>query len=183
MSGVELRFTAVDLETGTLKIYDQADLALHGLKPVLATSSFPCFFPPVEIEDRYETDGGVTEIAPLASVIDAGCDHILVLPTRDPYQMEPVDRERFQRFPGDLALAKRVIDIQSHDVLRNDLRVCHQVNHWLDKGWLSPETGRRRIELDVIYPSKPLGDSLDFTGSIMDRQIDQGYEDARSHYE
>lgn len=182
-SGVELRYTAVDLETGTLKLYDQHALAEHGLKPVLATSSFPDAFPPVEIGKRYETDGGVVEIAPLSAALKAGCTAVTVLPTHDPDQLEFVPRETFQTFPGALAVARRVISIQSHDVLRNDLRMCRQVNDWLDKGWLDPACGQRHVDLDVIAPSKQLGNSLDFSGELMDRQLDQGYEDARRYYE
>jgi NTE family protein len=176
---IKIRFTAVDLESGELKEYDEGDMAVHGMKPVLASSSFPGVFPPVEIDDRYETDGGVRDIAPLGSAIKAGCTHITVLALGNHKDLERVDRAELQ---NTLAVGKRVIDIMSHEILENDIKACLKINRWLRKGWLSEESGLREVELDLLSPSKPLGNSLDFSGELMTAQIDQGYEDAKRYY-
>jgi NTE family protein len=176
----ELRLTAVDLESGELKLYTEHDVAIHGLKPILATSSFPGVFPPEEIDGRFETDGGVRDVAPLGAAIKSGCKQIIVLPTQDPNVMDRVPRSKLKNA---LQVGKRVIDIMSHEVLQNDIRTCKKINSWLRAGWLPPESGMQHVELAVIYPSSPLADSLDFSGDVMKRQIDQGYEDARKHFE
>jgi NTE family protein len=176
---VQLRFTAVDLLTGELKLYSEVDLALHGLKPIFATSSFPAVFPPEEIEERFETDGGVRDVAPLGTAIKAGCTRLVALPTQNPEAMKKLSKEKLS---NTLQVGKRVIDIMSHEVLQNDIKTCEKINRWVASGWLSPASGMKRVDLDVIYPSKPLGDSLDFSGDMMKRQIEQGYEDARKHF-
>ena len=35
------------------------------------------------------------------------------------------------------------------------------------------------VKVTVLYPLEPLGGSLDFSGELMKRQIDQGYSDAK----
>jgi NTE family protein len=194
-SGVQIRYTAADVETGELVIYSGEDLLEHGVKPIAASASYPMAFPPVEIQQYWLTDGGVRETAPLSAAIKAGCDEIVVIPTRDPHIVERRSRSEINNA---LEFGQRCLSIQFHEVLQNDLKACRQHNHWsklpevLRARGVPEETieavcaelkPRKHIDLTVIYPSKPLGTSLDFSGDLMKKQLEQGYEDARSLFE
>lgn len=193
-SGVQLRYLAVDVESGELIAYSEKDLLEHGIKPIAASASYPMAFPPVEIQHHWLTDGGVRETAPLRAAIKAGCDKIVVVPTRDPHV---VDRKPRAEINNTLAFGQRCLSIQFHEVLQNDLKACRQHNQWsklpevLRARGVPEETidavcaemkPRKHIDLTVIYPSKPLGASLDFSGDLMKVQLEQGYEDARSFF-
>lgn len=194
-SGVQLRYPAVDVETGELIVYSEKDLVEHGIKPIAASASYPMAFPPVEIGSRWLTDGGVRETAPLGEAIAAGCTELVVLPTRDPNK---VDFKKRTEMGNVLEFGLRCLSIQFHEVLQNDIKACRRHNKWAKLPEVMREKGlpeeqieaicaemkpRKHIDLTVIYPSKPLGTSLDFSGDMMKRQVDQGYEDAQKHFE
>jgi len=200
-SGIQLRLPAVDLETGKLQVFDVEDLKRYGIYPVLASASFPVAFPPVEIADWWLTDGGVVDMAPLNEAIEAGAEKILVLTTRDP---DGVAYKNRKEMGNAIKVAGRVIDIMTQTVLEGDVKVCNATNEVVEarellaealpnlpdglrdkaQEWLdSHDDGKRQIEIAVIGPSKPLGESLDFSGDMMKAQMDQGYEDAKAAHE
>ena len=39
---------------------------------------------------------------------------------------------------------------------------------------------KKEVRLTVLYPSTPLGTSLEFEGDVMKAQIKQGYDDAKA---
>lgn len=188
-SGVKVRFAAVDVEEGKLVLYTGEDLQTHGVKPIIASASYPTAFPPVEIGERWLTDGGVRDTAPLGAAIAAGATDIVVLTTRDPYQVERMPRSELN---NTLAFGQRCLSIQLHEVLANDIKWCRQHNKWsslatvLQKhlpdsiiAEVVEEMGtKQRVNLRVVYPSKPLHRALDFTGEVMVEQIALGYADA-----
>jgi predicted acylesterase/phospholipase RssA len=190
-SKMKLRLAAVDMETGKLVLYSVTDLVRHGIKPILASSSYPLAFPPVTIEDEWLSDGGLRDTAPLGAAIDAGCDDIVVLTTRDPYVMEPKPRSEMSNV---FTFGIHALSIQMHEVLNSDIRVCQLHNHWsrleqvlraqgvaegVIEDVLAEMEPKKKVDLTVLYPLKPLGTSLEFKGEVMKRQIEQGYEDAR----
>jgi NTE family protein len=174
-SGIKLRLPSVDLKTGTLHSYTEEDIVKLGIAPIMASASFPVAFPPVTIGLRWETDGGVIDMAPLGQAIAAGADDITVLVTRDPYEMSFKRKSDLQ---NTIQVALRVIDIMTQTVLDGDLKTCQLVNQMLKHG--VQFKGKRPINLTILYPLQPLGEPLDFTGDMMRRQIMQGYDDAQS---
>jgi len=174
-SGVEIRYTTVDALSGELVVYSGQDLLKYGVKPILASSSYPLAFPAVEIEDRWETDGGVRDIAPLAPAIKAGCDELVVITTNRLSHLDPVGRDEISWIAP---FGLRLFDIIEHEVLRNDIMHCERINEWLETGMLSHETGYRPIKITVIDPSVKLGNPLDFSHDQMVAQMEQGYADA-----
>ena len=176
-SGIILRLPAADLETGKLFEYTVDDLVKYGIAPVMASASFPVAFPPVEIAGEWLTDGGVIDMAPLGAAIDAGAEKILVLTSRSPDGVAYKSRKEMK---GTLAVAERIIDIMTQTVLEGDLKVCELTNVMVDAGLASD---KKRVEVGIFGPSKPLGGSLDFDGKLMKQQMDLGYEDAKRAHE
>ena len=173
-SGIQLRLPAADLETGELRIYTVEDLEQYGIEPVMASASFPVAFPPVDVGGHWMTDGGLIDIAPLGAAIEAGADEIMVLVTRNPETMPFKSRNDMK---NTLAVGMRDLDIMEQTVLQDDLKLCRLYNKLIKAG--HKLTGKRTVKLNVLYPLTPLGDSLDFSGALMQRQIEQGYSDAR----
>jgi NTE family protein len=178
-SDVQLRLSTVDLLTGSLKVYRNADLTAHGVDPVRASASFPGVFPPVEIGGRWETDGGARDVAPLGEAIKAGCSRIVVFLTQDPNGVPEVDRSKLRTT---LQVALRFIHITVNEIIANDVRACQRVNTMVERGWTSEACPYKRVHLDVIYPRRPLGDPLEFDGTRIAREIEQGYDDTRAYF-
>lgn len=195
-SDVQVRFVTVDVLSGKVVEYDNASLATHGIKPIMASASFPLAFPAVSIEDRWETDGGVMDIAPLSAAIKSGADDITVLVTRNPYDAGAVEKKDVS-WLGSFGM--RLIHLMSHDTLNNDVRMCEIYNKLASIGDVMRKYGvadsvvesvmtelkvdKKVIKLTVLYPSKDLGPSLDFGGEMMEAQIQQGIADATAHWE
>jgi predicted acylesterase/phospholipase RssA len=179
-SGVELRLTAVDLLSGTLKVYKGADLVDHGVDPIRASAAFPAVFPPVEIGDRWEIDGGARDVTPLGEAIKAGCDRIVVFISQDPHVMP---RKTPQELRSTIYTALRFVNITVHEIIMGDVRACEHRNRLIARGWVTAACPYKHIALDVIYPSAPLGDPLVFDRARIAREIAQGYEDTKLHFE
>jgi predicted acylesterase/phospholipase RssA len=174
-SGVKLRMTSVDLLSGEARVHTEADA--DPVVGILASASFPGAFPPVTIGASYCTDGGVRDAAPLTAAVREGCDRALVICCRDPGGLPRITKDRVV---SALDVAHRALDILTNEALRNDLAMIGRVNALVRAGGAKP--GKRHVEVDVVIPSVPLGDPLDFDGAMLDRQIKQGYEDARQHF-
>lgn len=115
ISGKKLFVGAVSFTSGNVKIVDENVDNL--IDWVIASSAFPVFFPPVQINGEYWTDGGLTDITPLATVIKAGATEIDVI------LASPINTGYFNGLPGILKQILRNIDIMSTEILRNDLEV------------------------------------------------------------
>jgi len=190
-SGMKVRYASVDMQSGDLIIHTQDALKEYGIKPILASSSYPLAFPPVEIGSTWLSDGGLRDTAPLGAAIKEGADDIVILTTRDPYTMDKKSRSEMGNV---FNFGLRCLSIQTHEILHGDIKACTTHNHWarlpevLKAKGVSAETideimsemkPKKKVKLRVLYPTKHLGPSLDFSGDMMKRQIDQGYEDAR----
>jgi NTE family protein len=171
-SDVDAAVAAVDVLSGRLEYFPLGDQ--DTLRVIMASASFPMAFPAVEYEGGWYTDGGVREIAPLSSAISAGADRVLVVTTTDPNMIEPVTREQVKT---GAAFGMRILRLMSHEVLHNDVKMCQVYNRLIAAG-LEPR--KRAVLVEVVSPSEPLGDPLDFDGDMMKRQIDLGYSDAEA---
>ncbi len=58
-------------------------------KTVIASSSIPFFFAPVELEDKKFYDGGVYDNVPIQPLIDAGCDEIIIIYLHKHFMFNP----------------------------------------------------------------------------------------------
>lgn len=72
---VPLGIVATDLETGAERVFKSGPLT----EAVLASAAMPGVYPPVEIDGRTYTDGGVSNNVPIAPAVDMGATTLYVL--------------------------------------------------------------------------------------------------------
>ncbi len=165
----KLRVGAVSWRTAEHRIVDETSSDLH--KWVLASSSFPAFFKPVEIEGEQWTDGGVRSVTPLGAAIRAGATDIDVIMTSNPDDgaaWVPKGRSALWR-------ALRAIEMALDEVTRGDLKEAGLKNDLARLG-----ATYKDVKIRLIQPSRPLEyDSLDFGQEGIKRMRAFGYEDAQ----
>lgn len=84
-----LGIVATDLETGAERVFHSGRV----LEPLLASTAMPSVFPPVEIEGRMYTDGGVCNNVPIAPAVKMGARTIYVMDsTSHSHQRRPLVR-------------------------------------------------------------------------------------------
>jgi NTE family protein len=108
---IPLGIVATDLETGAERVFTSGPLVLA----LLASAAMPGVYPPVEIEGRLYTDGGVANNVPIAPAVEMGATTIYVLnSTSHTNQRRPLVRPMDYFFHGfTLARAQRLtIDIR-----------------------------------------------------------------------
>jgi predicted acylesterase/phospholipase RssA len=171
-SGIDVAVAAVDVLGGELVYYPLG--GRQTVSYIMASSSYPLAFPPEDVDEKWLTDGGLREINPLGSVIAAGADRVLAVTTSDPNMVQRVEREDVSTL---LPLGLRFHELMLNEILRNDVKMAALYNRLVDAGL---GQGKKKVEVTVVSPSRPLGDPLDFSGELMRRQIEQGYEDAKA---
>lgn len=168
-SGKKLRVAAVSLTTGRTEIFDEGYHDLAGA--VIASSSFPAMFCPIKLDGELWTDGGVKEITPLKSAIDAGATEIDVVITSPDYDVPEHDDS-----PNTIDVAMRTIDLMSSEILSDDVKVALMYNDMAAGGM----TDKKELVIRVIRPSSVLtSDSLDFSPKSLETMRMAGYEDAK----
>ena len=192
-SGTEVRFTAVDMETAEVRYYTGHDLVTLGIKPILASSSYPLAFPPVEIGSDWLSDGGLRETAPIGEAIAAGADEIVVIACQNPGESSYLPRKKMQ---NSVTFGLRCVRIMMHETIHSDVKMARlynqlgQLRSTLAEHGVDPDTAdkivkamnadKKVVKLTVIHPEKPLGDALDFSGEEMQLRFEQGVRDGRA---
>lgn len=175
-SGRLLRVVAVDLEDGSLRTFDQD--SPHLVKAILASSSYPTFFPPEIIDGRAYTDGGIRDIVPLKTAVDLAGEseatidivstEAMELPT---WELE--DKSVFEYFP-------RILEIQNNEIHKGDIHIddlMEEIKRYREE--LDPKTRKMNIKVrHIIQPAKSLGDGLDFDRAHVELAEVIGYNDA-----
>jgi NTE family protein len=86
---IPLGILATDLETGEERVFASGPV----LPPILASTAMPGVFPPVEIEGRLYTDGGVANNVPIGPAVTMGAKTIYVMnSTSHSHQRRPLTR-------------------------------------------------------------------------------------------
>lgn len=170
-SGKKLRVSAVSLNTGEYKIFDESFKEIT--EAILASSSFPGVFCPIKLNGQLWTDGGVREITPLKCAISLGVDAIDVIAASP-----PKDLSEFTNNPNMIKLGPRIIDIMSEEIMLNDLSKALEINKLIKDGIEIPN--RRYIDIRVFRPDHQLVESsFDFDQKFIGPMIERGYKDAR----
>ena len=171
-SGKKLRIGAVSLNTGEYRIFTEN--ASNMIDAILASSSFPAAFCPIEMDNQLWTDGGVREITPLKVAITEGATEIDVIVTSPKDSLEKTD---YSNTPSLLKLGPRVIDIMSSEIMKNDLLRATEINDLIKNGANIP--GKSYIPIRIFRPENKLVESsLLFEQQYIGPMIEQGYQDA-----
>jgi len=169
-SGIKLRIGAVSLESGKYFLFDENHPKI--VEGVIASSAFPTFLTPIEIDGEIWTDGGVRTVTPIAAAIKAGATHIDVVMT------SPADSTiGFKKKPNAIDITMRVIDLMSDEIIANDIKLASMVNRAIRKGANLPD--KKIITFNIIRPKNVLiKNSLDFNPEGIKRMMEIGYNDS-----
>lgn len=174
---VQLRVTATEWRTGTLRVFENADFSDElGAAIVRASGAIPGIFPAVAIGAKVFVDGGVVLNTPLKPAIDARCDELHVI------YLDPA--------PGSVPLrsVSSMVDAMSRmfvasfaATMRRDLQVAAKANAEVKAGG---GKGKRPITIHLYHPTEDIGGALgmlDFHRARLTALIDQGYSQAVRH--
>lgn len=166
----KLCFGYVDLLTGDyIEMNEDCD-RLH--ERVLASCAAPPIFGPVELDGTLAADGGLRNMTPLKSAIQAGATEIDVFLIRPRHLSKIVSRKEIEKGPTYIG---RSFDIIHDSVWLEDLKLCHKINNNLDK-----YKDKRAVKVRVCAPPWQLPfDPFDFTPDNLQKMINLGYESFR----
>lgn len=163
---------AVDMESGTYRVFSGGEDCDVILSAIQASSAFPGFFEPVNIYGKLWCDGGVREITPLKTAITMGSTDIDVV-VCTPEQ----GATTFGNNPNAIQVAERAIDLMGDEILNDDIEKAILANRLAS---LDRDSGYRPINLTIYRPSVHLPTNpLIFDSSLLSSMADQGYSDAR----
>lgn len=167
-SGKKLRVIGVSLSTGECKTWTETDKDI--VAGVQASSSFPIFFTPIEVQGIAFSDGGLRNITPLRTAIELGATQIYVIVCSP-------ERVTFEAKPSLSVLDQvtRTLDIMCDEINRNDIRKAVLHNELCK---VTNNEGKRFVDITLIQPRSCLGDSLDFSHTKNCGLIELGYQDA-----
>jgi len=165
----ELRITAVEVETGELRVFTNEEITV---KHLLASASIPVIYPWTRIGSSIYWDGGTMANTPLAPAIDAGADEIFVV------LLSPIGARRIPP-PRNLAEgASLAFELALLASFLMDLKQLERINQLCRAGL---DTTHRVIDCHIIAPSEPVGLDLilRYEKEETKRLIEMGYRDAR----
>ena len=142
--GVRVRVGAVGLGAGGSRVVDY--YAWRFPEWVLASSSVPPWFPPVELEGDRWVDWGVSDFAAIGAALDMGCREIDVVLSRPLQRMPEVPPK------GMLATIGRMIGVMSHEVMLGDLREADRRNRLIGAG-RPVSAGDEAVRVRVMAPT------------------------------
>lgn len=170
-SGRIIRVGAVCLDTGEHRFGTEKDDNLADW--VLASSSYPIFLNPIQIEGKIWSDGGIASITPLGEAIRLGATEIDVVMCSDPDTTDTWGTKNPSAIPD---MIIRLIDLQSDQILRSDLQMVGIKN---DLAELNPKY--KHIKIRLVKPSVSLtNNSLDFNPESIKKMIEIGYADSNN---
>lgn len=169
--GRKLSVGAVCMDTGEHRYVDHTNR--NFIDWVLASSSYPVFFKPVEIDGKLWSDGGLKRVTPIAQAIQMGADEIDVIVTYN------VDKMLSSWGDGRKAAVPeqvlRALDLMNGQIMYDDLRTVGLKNELAQL-----ESKYKHIKVRLIQPSTGLGNGLSFEREEIHNMIEQGYRDSET---
>jgi NTE family protein len=170
-NGRKLAIGAVCLNTGEYEYGRETDPDF--VKWVLASSSFPVFLNPIEINGNLWSDGGIKHVTPLGQAVKMGATEIDVIMCSNLDEKTKFSPDKAAALPE---IALRTVDIMSDQIIKSDIAITGLKN---DLAVLNPMY--RKIKVRVVMPKSNLIDNpLNFNPSDIKRMMEQGYKDADS---
>lgn len=168
-SGRQVIVGAVCLETGEQRFVDQH---VPGFEDwILASSSFPIFLQPIQIEGKLWSDGAIKNVTPLGQAIDRGATEIDVLLTTNLDIPDVWVSKKKVAVPDQIV---RALSLMNDQIMQNDIEITRLKNNLTG---FDPKY--KKIKIRVVMPSTSLiSNSLNFEPSELKRMFDQGRNDA-----
>jgi NTE family protein len=168
-NGRILAVGAVCLDTGEHRFARETDPNFQDW--VLASSSFPVFLRPIEIEGKLWSDGGIKNVTPLGEAIRLGADEIDVIMCTNMFMRKEWDSQKKRAIPDQVT---RAIDLMSDQIVANDIELCGLKN---DLAITDPRF--KKVKVRVVMPNGILTkDPLNFDRVDIVRMMAEGYETA-----
>lgn len=191
-----LRVQYVSLETGEIRTVDQDDPRV--LDSVLASSSMPFFFPPVEAGGEHLADGGLRDITPLGQAFRAEPppEEIDVV-FASPFELPPAEfrDNALGTAVNALHFLGRTVEILTNEIYRNDVEGARLLNvlkaNWeVARASVADSAARDAIDaalhkirvarLRCFEPERePVAHALDFSPGGIRENYEHGKEIAR----
>lgn len=162
-----------NLDSGDFELHELTSDRARTINLVAASAAYPMAFEPVIIDGSRYLDGGLRNITPLKSAIDAGATNIDVVTCTASGLGRWTGANHF------LDVGLRALNILIDEVLRNDLEVCDRVSENVMAGL--DYAGHRLVLTKLYQPSISLDDiydSLDFSPDKIAQAFAQGTNDA-----
>ncbi len=176
----DLRIGAVSLVTGEYVDFNRDDPNLA--MAVLASTVMPVIWTPVTISPEYRSmvDGGVRNITPIGDILSADPDEIIII------NCDPEKPKSLAQPPENvLQIGLRTLDILLNELFRSDMNEFLKINHLVKEAAeqgviLHNREGRelKYFDCKVIEPEEPLGDTLDFSQTAIQRSLKAGLQRA-----
>lgn len=168
-SNRKLAVGAVCLETGEFRYGRQNDPNFS--KWVLASSSYPIFLGPVEINGSMWCDGGLRHIAPLREAIRMGADEIDVIMCSN---TSLISKWEVKNRPAVPDVLMRVLELITDQIMRADIQLAGLGNDIA----VMPEK-LKHIKVRVVQPKIRLTtNAMKFDPEEIKKMIEIGYKDA-----
>jgi NTE family protein len=185
-----IRIAATNWRTGELRVFTNEDMDhRQALSIVLASSAIPGVFGSVEIGGEPYVDGGVVMNTPLRPACEAGATELHVVYMDPDVRNVPLPRVR-----NSMNTFYRMLAITFGLTVGRDIAMAEAVNRRIRrdsrKAQLSIVTDEPRareyqpLTVHRYFPADDLGGTfrwLDFERAHLDRLIERGYNDARTH--
>ena len=159
---VPLRAVWVDLVSGQSRLTAPGEP--HFKDALIASAGIPVVWEPVPMPHQHGqgVDGGLADVSPVgvaASQFDA--DRVVLVSCR------PARLPRHDDFRHGVNVIRRSLDILLQELADRDLEGAERINRLLAQARMPLQSARGRrykpVELIVVDPTDPLGDTLDFT--------------------
>jgi predicted acylesterase/phospholipase RssA len=200
----ELRVVASDLNSGTMKLFDMADVRRLGYQPLLASLSLPIFAAPNQIDGHYYINATILTNTPLLPVIfESRTMHLI-------YMDPPISDITPEHLESIIDVLDRIMVVNFASMLNRDIDQAGQINaalELLEDGVtaeslsaeqvytllrtlsrfhkrLGSARGYRELTIHRYHPREDLGDNLGLMNldvQRIERIIEQGYQDAVGH--
>jgi NTE family protein len=179
---VDLRVGSVSLVSGKYTEFRRGDPDL--LEAVLASTVMPIIWTPEDVSPQFRSmvDGGVRRITPIGDVLDEDLNEIVII------NCSPEASNALSEPPGNiLQIGLRTLDIMLNELFVSDMNEFIKINALVkeaaQQGVILHKPGTDKplkyFECKIIEPDEPLGDTLDFSQSVIQHSWKVGTRRAR----
>jgi NTE family protein len=179
---VDLRVGSVSLVSGKYTEFRRGDPDL--LEAVLASTVMPIIWTPEDVSPQFRSmvDGGVRRITPIGDVLDEDLNEIVII------NCSPEASNALSEPPGNiLQIGLRTLDIMLNELFVSDMNEFIKINALVkeaaQQGVILHKPGTDKplkyFGCKIIEPDEPLGDTLDFSQSVIQHSWKVGTRRAR----